>query len=123
MKAKDVLGVGHTYIVKVSGHLVPVKLMSISPYGGWIGRNTVTGREIRIRTAGKLRREVLPPVTTAPSSVTSRCTCSHSWNEHTSHASGSQPCKHFGCGCSNFDRVAPLKLEGPMMGDGNGRNE
>ncbi len=48
--------VGATYIVKVSGHLVPVKLEGVSPYGGWVGRSMVTGREIRIRTAAKLRR-------------------------------------------------------------------
>ena len=55
MKKIDVT-LGAIYIVKVSGHLVPVKLEAVSPYGGWIGRNQVTGREIRIRTAAKLRR-------------------------------------------------------------------
>ncbi len=60
MKAKDVAGIGSTYMVKVSGHLAPVKLTAISPYGGWVGRNLNTGREIRIRTAGKLRRLVSP---------------------------------------------------------------
>ena len=57
MKKNDV-SVGATYIVRVSGHLVPVTLESVSPYGGWNGRNTVTGRDIRIKTAGKLRRHV-----------------------------------------------------------------
>jgi hypothetical protein len=60
MKQKDVLGIGHIYIVKVSGHLVPVKLIAESPYGGWVGQNLNTGREVRIRTAAKLRREVTP---------------------------------------------------------------
>jgi hypothetical protein len=55
MKKADVV-VGGTYIVKVSEKLVPVKLEGVSPYGGWFGRSTVTGREIRIRTASKLRR-------------------------------------------------------------------
>ena len=59
MKKSDVLGIGHTYIVKVSGHLVPVKLTAISPYGGWVGKNLNTGREIRIRTAAKLRRVMI----------------------------------------------------------------
>lgn len=55
MKQKDVT-LGAVYIVKVSGRLVPVRLESVSPYGGWVGRNQNTGREIRIRTAAKLRR-------------------------------------------------------------------
>lgn len=55
---KNEVFVGATYIVKVSGHLVPVKLESVSSYSGWNGRNQVTGREIRIRTAAKLRRMV-----------------------------------------------------------------
>lgn len=59
MKHADVV-VGQTYVVKVSGRLAPVKLESVSPYGGWNGRNTRTGREIRIKTAAKLRRLVAP---------------------------------------------------------------
>lgn len=61
MKKSDDIQIGHTYIVKVSGHLVPVRLVSVCSYGGWIGRNLNTGREIRIRTAAKLRREVSMP--------------------------------------------------------------
>ena len=56
MKKADVT-VGKTYIVKVSGNLVPVKLTSVSQYGGWNGKNTVTGRDVRIKTAARLRRE------------------------------------------------------------------
>lgn len=59
MKKADVV-LGKTYVVKVSGHLAPVKLESVSPYGGWNGRNTRTGREIHIRSASKLRREHVP---------------------------------------------------------------
>lgn len=59
MKQKDVV-LGKIYVVKVSGHLAPVRLESVCSYGGWIGRNTTTGREVRIRTAAKLRREYIP---------------------------------------------------------------
>ncbi len=59
MNAKDA-NVGSVYIVKVSGRLVPVKLESISEYGGWNGRSQATGREIRIKSARKLRRLVPP---------------------------------------------------------------
>jgi len=31
-----------------------------------------------------------------------RCACGHPWTEHTRHASGAQPCRSFGCGCSHY---------------------
>lgn len=61
MKKADVK-IGTTYVVKVSGLLVPVTLDAESPHGGWTGTNTKTGRQVRIRTAAKLRR-VYQPVT------------------------------------------------------------
>lgn len=57
MKAKQV-EIGKTYLVKVSGRLSAVKILDTSPYGGWIGRNKRTGHEVRIKTAGRLRREL-----------------------------------------------------------------
>jgi hypothetical protein len=54
MKAKDV-HIGETYEVKVSGKIQPVRITAESPYGGWVGINTETGREVRFRTAGRLR--------------------------------------------------------------------
>ncbi|HZT32788.1 MAG TPA: hypothetical protein VFA33_23070 [Bryobacteraceae bacterium] len=48
--------VGNTYIAKVSGALAKVRITGESPYGGWVGRNLATGREIRIRSAARLRR-------------------------------------------------------------------
>lgn len=55
MKKADVQ-IGGTYIAKVSNQLVPVLLMAESRYGGWIARNEKTGRQIRIKTAARLRR-------------------------------------------------------------------
>jgi hypothetical protein len=49
---------GSTYIVKVSGTLAKVRLTREHPRGGWYGTNLATGREIRIRTAARLRSEV-----------------------------------------------------------------
>jgi len=57
MKKKDV-SVGKIYAVKVSGKVVPVKLISESPYGGWNGTSLVTGRKIRVKTGGRLRKEL-----------------------------------------------------------------
>ena len=55
MKKADV-AIGETYVVKVSGQLVPVRIYAESIYGGWHGENLNTKRTIRIRTAAKLRR-------------------------------------------------------------------
>jgi hypothetical protein len=55
MKRQDVQ-TGSTYIVKVSGVLAKVRLTAESPYGGWRGTNLATGREVRIRSAARLRR-------------------------------------------------------------------
>jgi hypothetical protein len=54
MKKNDVV-LGQVYAVKVSGRIQPVRIIAESPYGGWVGRNEQTGREIRIRSAAKLR--------------------------------------------------------------------
>ena len=54
---KQYVKVGTTYIVKVSGTLAKVRLTREHPRGGWYGTNLATGREIRIRTAARLRSE------------------------------------------------------------------
>ena len=54
MKKRDVV-LGQVYAVKVSGRIQPVRLIALSPHGGWLGRNEQTGWEIRIRSATKLR--------------------------------------------------------------------
>ena len=59
MLKKDVK-VGKVYAVKVSGKIVPVEIMEESIYGkGWNGKNLITKRDIRIRTGGKLRVELV----------------------------------------------------------------
>lgn len=57
---KQNVHIGTTYIVKVSGTLTRVRLTREHPRGGWYGTNLATGREIRIRTAARLRKEVKP---------------------------------------------------------------
>lgn len=61
MKKKDVT-IGKIYAVKVSGKVVQVKIINESVYGGWNGINTYTKRNVRIKTAGKLRYEVTPKI-------------------------------------------------------------
>jgi hypothetical protein len=55
MKKRDIT-IGETYLAKVSGKLVPVRITSESPHGGWNAVNTTTGREVRIGSAARLRR-------------------------------------------------------------------
>jgi hypothetical protein len=57
MKKKDVQ-VGKTYIAKISNTLVPVRLDRESNFGGWEATNLKTKRQVRIKTAAKLRKEV-----------------------------------------------------------------
>jgi hypothetical protein len=58
MKKKDVL-LGHIYLAKISGKIVPVQIDGESPYGGWNATNRATGRQVRIKSAAKLRQEVM----------------------------------------------------------------
>lgn len=57
MKRAEIV-IGGVYIAKVSGVLTRVRLENLHPSGGWRAMNLATGREIRIRTAARLRREV-----------------------------------------------------------------
>jgi len=52
---KNEVRIGETYTVKVSGQLAAVRITGASPYGGCVGTNTKTNREVRIRTAARLR--------------------------------------------------------------------
>jgi len=54
---KNEVSIGKTYWANVTGLRVPVRIESASPHGGWIGRSIKTGREIRIKTAGRLHGE------------------------------------------------------------------
>ena len=66
---KQNVKVGTTYIVKVSGTLAKVRLTREHPRTGWYGTNLATGREIRIRTAARLRSEAKPARDKCPAQV------------------------------------------------------
>ena len=51
--------IGGHYVAKVSNRLVTVRITGESRFGGWVGVNTVTGREVHIKTAGRLRKQVV----------------------------------------------------------------
>ena len=58
---KSEIKIGKTYWANVSGEKVPVRIEKEGknfPHGGWVGRNVKTGREVRIKTAGRLHGEV-----------------------------------------------------------------
>jgi hypothetical protein len=54
MKKADVK-VGEVYAVKVSGNMAPVVIDEEHPKGGWNGTNQETNRQVRIKTAQRLR--------------------------------------------------------------------
>jgi hypothetical protein len=53
---KKQIVVGEVYAVKVSGQLVPVKVIAENRLGGWDGRNLLTNRAVRLKTAGRFRK-------------------------------------------------------------------
>ncbi len=58
MKKADVC-IGGIYAAKVSGKMARVKIIRESSLGsGWNGLNLDTGREVRIKSAAKLRYEI-----------------------------------------------------------------
>jgi len=55
MKKSDVQ-IGATYLVKVAGNLVPVKITREHDNGGWEGASVKTGKTIRIKSPQRLRK-------------------------------------------------------------------
>lgn len=58
---KDDVKVGATYVVRVSGFFVPVKIVGKrpGPKPRWIGVNLKTGRTIYFKNSARLREEIL----------------------------------------------------------------
>ena len=57
---KHEVRLGGIYVAKVSGTLTRVRIDRQSRYGGWEAVNLATNRPVRIRSAARLRWEVLP---------------------------------------------------------------
>ena len=55
---KNEVKIGSVYAAKVSDKLVPVRITSVSIYGGWDAQNLQTKRDVRIRGAQRLRCEL-----------------------------------------------------------------
>lgn len=56
---KKQIKIGNSYRAKVSNVIVTVRILRVPAYGnGWIALNLKTGREVRIKSAAKLRSEV-----------------------------------------------------------------
>lgn len=69
MKTKEIV-IGKVYAVKVSGKIAPVRILSENTssynprtnretHGGFAGRNEITGREVHIRGAARVRFEMI----------------------------------------------------------------
>ncbi|KKW13232.1 MAG: hypothetical protein UY48_C0003G0054 [Candidatus Gottesmanbacteria bacterium GW2011_GWB1_49_7] len=57
MKKENVV-LGHVYAVRVGRDIRPVKLEGTHYLCGWVGRNLQTGRQIRVKTAARLRYDL-----------------------------------------------------------------
>lgn len=55
---KAEIKIGEIYLVKVSEKIVKVRVDSLDKWCGWLGTNLATGREVRMRTAAKMRATV-----------------------------------------------------------------
>jgi len=51
---KDEIKIGRNYKAKVSGKWVAVNISSVCSWGGWNGKNLLTGRLVHIKTAARL---------------------------------------------------------------------
>jgi hypothetical protein len=60
MKKNDV-ETGATYVAKVSGKLARVRIQRENPHGGWDAVSVDTGRQVRIKSAQRLRFEAAGP--------------------------------------------------------------
>jgi hypothetical protein len=65
---KDEIKIGETYTAKVSDKVVPVRLDKENPRGGWDATNLVTNKQVRIKSAQRLRGRVSAPATDADAS-------------------------------------------------------
>jgi len=54
---KNEVKIGEAYMAKVTNDVVPVRIDSESPTGGWSGKNIATGRKVQIKSAQRLRRK------------------------------------------------------------------
>jgi hypothetical protein len=57
MKKTDVQ-INATYLVKVAGNLVPVRIDAEHDSGGWLGTSRKTGKQIRIKSPQRLRKRI-----------------------------------------------------------------
>ena len=55
---KDEVKIGETYTAKVSDKVVPVRIDKENPRGGWDATNLVTNKQVRIKSAQRLRGRV-----------------------------------------------------------------
>ena len=55
---KSDVSIGATYLLKVAGNLVPVKIIREHPGGGWEGTSVKTGKTIRIKSAQRIQKRL-----------------------------------------------------------------
>ena len=58
---KNEVNIGNVYLVTVTGKQARVRITGKNPNGGWDGLNIDTKRKVRIKTAGRLQKEIADP--------------------------------------------------------------
>jgi hypothetical protein len=75
---KNEVKVGGEYIAKVSGKLAQVRINRENPHGGWDATNLATKKDVRIKSAQRLRAEAGRKATPAAHVVTGAKTAAES---------------------------------------------
>ena len=57
---KSEVEIGGEYKAKVSGIVTTIRIVGVSPYGGWDAVGCHTGCKVRVKTAARLRVKVGP---------------------------------------------------------------
>ena len=102
MKKTDVQ-INATYLVKVAGNLVPVRIDREHESGGWIGTSRKTGKAIRIKSPQRLRKRLddAAPVAKKAAKATKDAT------DSTKRNTGERAAK---CGQRDADAAKPMSL-------------
>jgi len=67
---KSEVKIGGTYLAKVTGKVVPVRIDAANARGGWDATNTVTKKKVRIKSAQRLRGQAATPDEPEPKAKT-----------------------------------------------------
>jgi hypothetical protein len=90
---KNEVKIGETYLAKVTGKVVPVRIFRENPRGGWDAINTKTRRTVRVKSAQRLRKRLddVASVANTPEAATKDATTTPERDTGERSATGGEP--------------------------------